>query len=439
MITEKVVKYAKKLGADDVVATLVSGETRQIRFANNSVSVLQNWSLNKLNIFLSVKKRIVRTTLDDISENKVESAIKNLIKISKQILPKTDYHGIAEGKFKYQKVKDGFDKKIAGMSEECVDIVEASINKALEYSKRTAGVLYTNAYDKYTETSTGISAQDKMTSIQISIRAFNEKDESGHGVACARVLNKFNPEQAGQKAGQISNLAKKPVQGTAGKYDVVFDPLSFSDLIGLVGRFSSAFSVDTGFSFLGDKINKNVASRQVTLIDNGIIANGFNSSSFDDEGVPSKETKIIDKGVLKTYLHNTTTAAKYKTKTTASAGLIAPEPKNTILKPGNITKEKLFSEIKNGIYITDVWYTRFQNYRTGDFSTIPRDGIFVIKNGEITKSIKNVRVSDNLERILKNVITISNKPEWIQWWEVTTPVYTPYVLVKDVSITLPTM
>lgn len=119
--------------------------------------------------------------------------------------------------------------------------------------------------------------------------------------------------------------------------------------------------------------------------------------------------------------------------------MIAPEPTNIILKPGKFSKESLFKYVKNGLYITNIWYTRFQNYLTGDFSTIPRDGIFLIKNGEIVKSLKGIRISDNLQRILLNIIRISNKPEWIQGWENETPAFIPYVLVKDVNVTLPTM
>jgi PmbA protein len=162
---------------------------------------------------------------------------------------------------------------------------------------------------------------------------------------------------------------------------------------------------------------------------------------FDDEGVPTRETAIIKSGILKNYLHNTSTAKKYKTKTTANAGLIVPSPINTILEEGNMPKEKLFKEIDNGLYITNVWYTRFQNYLTGDFSTIPRDGIFLIIDGEIAKSLKGIRISDNLQRILENIIGLSNKSEWIIWWglENQIPVLTPHVLVKDVNITLPAM
>ena len=91
--------------------------------------------------------------------------------------------------------------------------------------------------------------------------------------------------------------------------------------------------------------------------------------------------------------------------------------------------------------MTNIWYTRFQNYRTGDFSTIPRDGLFIIRNGELWQPVKGLRITDNLQRLLENITALSNKPETILWWGMDDqiPSTTPYVLVKDLNLTLPTM
>lgn len=434
-----IIKKALKIGADDVIVQTTKGKANQVKFANNSITAIQNWNVLRSNIFLTWKGRVVQTTIDDLSEKSVNETIKKLIKYAKATKPSSDYFGIAQGPFKYKKIPNLYDKKIENISENILDKVQTAINSALQNSKKTAGTLYTTSFENNLETSSNVSASEKSTTIQIYIRAFNEKDESGHAVSCARTLNNFNPEKAGEKAGLISKLAKKPKKGRKGKFDVIFDPLPIANLLNLVGRFSSAFAVDAGFSFLAEKLGKEVGSKIVNLADNGSIEGGFHSSMFDAEGYPTQKTNIINKGILKTYLHNTSTAKKYKTKSTGNAGLIAPIPTNIILKPGKFSKEKLFKKVKEGLYITNVWYTRFQNYRTGDFSTIPRDGIFLIKNGNITKSLKGIRITDNLERILKNIIAISNKPEWIQWWEVETPVLTPFVLVKNVNITCPTM
>jgi PmbA protein len=435
-----IIKYAIDKGAEDIIIERIKSRTKQVRFANNSITIFNDWETKHYKIFLTSKRRTLNTVVFNSSDESLKKAIDNLIKNAKFLLPNENFHGIAKGPFEYTEIPETYDKGIENIDE--TDMINTAINAALENSKITAGSFYTNIEERELETSSNVYTSEKSSSIQISIRAFNNEDESGHSVSCSRVLSKFNPKDAGTKAGQISKMAKNPVNGSSAKYDVLFDPMAIANLLGLVGSSSSIFYVESGLSFLKDKIGKKVADDIVNIIDGGRIKNGFGSTMFDDEGVPIQTTEIIKNGVLKTYLHNTSTAKKYNTKTTGNAGLIAPHPINVVLEKGTQSKDQIIKEIKNGIYITNVWYTRFQNYMTGDFSTIPRDGIFEIKNGEVSSSLKNIRITENLQRILMNIKNISNEPKWIQWWGMEgtgAPALTPYVLVKDVNITLSTM
>ena len=222
-----------------------------------------------------------------------------------------------------------------------------------------------------------------------------------------------------------------------GKYEVLFDPLPFADLINSVGEAASIFNVEAGLSFLANKANKKVSSNVFSLYNDGSFPGGYHYIKFDNEGVPTRETRIIEKGIFKNYLHNTSSAKRYKTKTTANAGLISPTPQNLIVNQGSLKEEELISSIKKGIYITNIWYTRFQSYTEGNFSTIPRDGIFYIKNGEIKYPIKGIRVSENMLNLLKNIKSLGKEREQIISWSVSIPVILPHVLVKNVNITKP--
>ena len=134
---------------------------------------------------------------------------------------------------------------------------------------------------------------------------------------------------------------------------------------------------------------------------------------------------------------NTSTAKLFNAETTGNAGLVFPQPWNVELDPGDRTREELFSEMGEGLYLTNTWYTRFQNYAAGDFSTIPRDGAFLVEGGEITGSVKDIRISDNALRILENIKALSEHREHINWWESTVPTLSPYMLIEDVKITKP--
>jgi PmbA protein len=98
----------------------------------------------------------------------------------------------------------------------------------------------------------------------------------------------------------------------------------------------------------------------------------------------------------------------------------------------------MIKDVKNGLYVTNVWYTRFANYHTGDFSTIPRDGAFLIKNGKIVNSLKGIRISENVLNMLKNVKEVGKESVHLRSWEASTPILSPHVLIKDCNITTPT-
>ena len=138
---------------------------------------------------------------------------------------------------------------------------------------------------------------------------------------------------------------------------------------------------------------------------------------------------------LKGYLHNTSTAKQFGTETTGNAGLVFPYSWSVHLAPGDLGKDELISQVKDGYYVTNVWYTRFQNYQTGDFSTIPRDAIFRIKDGQIVGSVKDIRISENMLELMRKVKAVGNDVKQVHWWEVNTPVFTPHVLVEGVNIT----
>ena len=434
-----VVDKAVKLGADDVVASADSETESRIKFVNNKIVAGMSNHSRSMWIFLVKDKRITTTSMKDFSKKYIDEALKKLIKFAERTKPDEEYGGIAEGPFRYKEIGETFDKRIIGLGDEAIDHIDNAINAALEQgATRTAGMLEKSSYEVFLVTSNNVEAKDRGTGISLSIRALADKNASGHKISCSRTLKNFKPEWAGTNAGMIAKEALNPVKGEAGRFDVVFDPLPFANLINHVISSTSIFAVEAGLSFFADKLGKRVAGEEITLVDDGSLPSGMNSAKFDEEGVPTQRNMVIEDGVLKKYLHNTSTAKKYKTKTTANAGLVEPEPLNAIMKSGSYTLDELFENARKGLYVTNTWYTRFQNYLTGDFSTIPRDGIFLIENGEIKRAVSDVRISYNMLELLKNIAGASKDREQIVGWEVDIPSLMPAVLVRSVNITKPT-
>ena len=275
----------KSIGMDDVIVGKHYIKSYQIKFANSKIVKTGVEVSEGVNTFVSKDKKIAVTNLKELSKGAADKTIKELVSFIKAIRPNPDYGGIAEGPFYYSKLQDFNDSQVDNLEEEkIVDIVNEAINIAHSNgAKRTAGILEVNSNEGALLSSNKINVNDKSTSLYFSIRSFADKDASGHKVCCSRVLNKLDYKWAAQESAHIAKMALKPkATNISGNMDVIFDPLPFSNILNHYGAAASMFSVESGLSFFMNKLNKKVAPSFVNLIDDGTLANGFNSSTTTD-------------------------------------------------------------------------------------------------------------------------------------------------------------
>src|SRR3989441_12982965 len=316
-IAHRIVEKAISLGCQDAVADAVANRSYQIRFARNEPVISNRWRESSASVFFVYRKRVLASDIKDLS--RADEAVERLVKIAKGSQENPDYAGIAKGPFKYARTRP--DPKVVAL-DEGGKYVEAAIGGALdEGAKECAGSFWKYEDEHFLSTSNGAESHDHRASLYLSIRALVALESSGHGIAAATKLSQFNPEKAGRKAGRIAALARAPKPGKAGRYTVVFDPLIFGALMDQTGGRLGAWTVLAAFPPFGEKIGKRVASPQLTLYDDG-SAESITRKRFDAEGVPTRRNVLVNKGVLKTYLHNTSTAKKFRTKTTGNAGLV---------------------------------------------------------------------------------------------------------------------
>ncbi|MEM2332671.1 MAG: TldD/PmbA family protein [Nitrososphaerota archaeon] len=434
---DRFISLASELGATDTVIEVYKGLTRMIRFSNNEITVVKEMVNERVAVYAAIREKRAILEINDASTPSIKKAVKEVVEMAKKSRPSDLYAPLPKGPFKYNSelLKVG---KVRGLPEHLVGYVETSVNEALNQGAiRVAGTLTYSAGRRILKTSNGAEGISRSSSISISVRAFAADDATGHFVSIATDDKSFKPEVAGRMAGQIAKLAVNPVECEPGTYEALLGPMISANILEQAGDASSAFYVDAGFSFLTNLIGREVASNVLTLVDDPTIPETVGAEPFDDEGLPTRKNIIIDSGVLKTYLHNSTTAKKFGVESTANAGLIIPQPFNLLVEGEGRPLDKLISGIDDGIYVTNNWYLRYQNYRTGDFSTLPRDGIFRIRKGSIEHPVKNLRISDNMLNLLKNIREISQEKYWILWWEVDKPVYAPYISLSELTFTRP--
>src|SRR6202023_1365937 len=155
-------------------------------------------------------------------------------------------------------------------------------------------------------------------------------------------------------------------------------------------------------SFLAEKLGQQVASEAVTVIDDGTLPGLFGTSPFDDEGVPSRRTVVIERGVLRNYLLNTYTARKLRMKTTGNAargitGNSGVGHGNLFLEKGERSPDEMVRGIRQGLYVTELIGSGV-NIVTGDYSR-GAAGQW-IENGEFAYPVSEITIAAHLTHML---------------------------------------
>lgn len=448
-LVDLAIDYGKKK-TDSIIARVVKTQNSQIRFSQSSIDISKRWDALQLELFLVIGKKTGVAEVSISTEDDLKGAIDGAVNFTNILPDSMFFAGIEEGMQTYPKLTGTYDDKIDSFVEEAPEIVNSVIDQALqEGGKRAAGALMIRKSLSFFRSSLGPEGNSMKTTFDLNVRALqDELDYSGQGLVCGAIPSKAEDGMlaAGAKAGRLSKEAIGAVQGTPGTYDLVMTPTVAADVIGLVPVLANPFYIMMGLSPLVDRLGEKIAPDFVTAKEDSLMQGGLNSTPFDWEGTPSRETTIIDEGVYKHMMHNTSTGKMYETETTGSSRLLdigvgskmlLPDSSNMVFNNGDHTVEELLDVQKPTIYVTCNWYSRAQNYQTGEFSTIPRDAMFLIEKGE-RKPIKNMRISDNTMRMLANIDALGNDRTQVFWWEVPNPTFIPSMRIRDCRMTAAT-
>jgi len=223
-----------------------------------------------------------------------------------------------------------------------------------------------------------------------------------------------SPEEVGKVAAQrtLRKLGARKIR--TARVPVVFDPITAEALLGYLADAVNGDAIYRGASFLAGKLGERVAGENVTVIDDGTLPGGFGSEPFDGEGVPTRRTMVLERGVLQSYLLNTYTARKLGLQTTGNASRgLAGTPGiscgNFFLEKGARTPQQILADVKEGLYLTD--FLGFGvNLVTGDFSR-GASGLWIV-NGEPAYPVEEITVAGNLRDMLQNIAEIGDDLEF---------------------------
>ncbi len=207
-----------------------------------------------------------------------------------------------------------------------------------------------------------------------------------------------------------SLLKAKHIKG--GNYPVIIDQkLGGVFAHEAVGHSCEADIVLQGSSLLKDKLQKKIATTKLTLIDDGTKEGFYGWVPIDDEGVEGQKTVLIEKGVLKNFLHSRETATRMNMLPTGngrSEGLGAPaipRMRCTFIEEGDSNIDEMLQEMKNGYYLKGTAGGQV-NTTNGEFLFNAQYG-YTISKGEKKEMIKGVSLQGSILEILPAIELIA--------------------------------
>jgi len=309
---------------------------------------------------------------------------------------------------------------------------EEKVNMALELERRVrsadprvrqvASADYGDvAAEAAIATSTGIVASARRTVCSLSVVAIAREDsdsQTGVGFSAARGPGDLDLEAAAVDAVTRATRMLGATKARSGRFAVVFDPRVTSTLLAVVSSTLSGEAVTKGRSFFAGRIGEEVAIPTLLLADDPTDVRAFGASSHDAEGLACRRNVLIDGGILRGFVYDSTSARRAGTTSTASAvrGGYASTPgagcRALLLAPGSLGPQEILGDVGEALYVQSISGVHSGvNPVSGDFS-VGAEGL-MIRGGSLAEPVREVTIASTLQRMLQSVLHVGTDVEWL--------------------------
>ncbi|MBF8258932.1 MAG: microcin-processing peptidase 2 [Actinobacteria bacterium] len=232
--------------------------------------------------------------------------------------------------------------------------------------------------------------------------------ESGGGTAGWEFLEEFNPEALARKAAirAVITLSARRIPG--GRMPVVLSAEAGGTMVHeAIGHGLEADLALQGMSVYKDELGKAVANPLVSIVDDATVPWKRGSFGIDDEGTPGERTVLVEKGVLKGFLHDRLSAMKEGARPTGNGRRESyrhkpiPRMSNTIILPGTVPPGEILRSAERGLLVLKMGGGQV-NTVTGDFMFEVAEG-YRIENGKRGDPVRGATITGNGPGLLKMI------------------------------------
>ncbi|MCI0427008.1 MAG: metallopeptidase TldD-related protein [Nitrospiraceae bacterium] len=411
---------AKRGGATEADIIIADGETFSVQVRLGAVDRLTKAREKRLGLRVFVGKRSASTSTSDFSADSLNQLVAETCMLAKAVvedqvsgLPAADQMaGERPDLDLYDSTRLNTEQQI-----ELAKRVEAAAMSTDERVTNSEGGDFDSSSGRVVlGNSHGFLGEYQSSSFSMSASPVATDPETGamqrdSWYAVQRKFAKLDsPEAVGLEAARrtVRKLGAKKV--ATQRVPVVFDSETAGSLMGNLCSAVSGYSLYKGASFLAGQLDKPLAPEYVTVYDDGRVVGGLGSRPFDGDGLPTRKTTVVERGVLKSYLLDTYSGRKLGLASTANASRSVGEnpsvgPTNFYLAPGTKTAQEIIKTVKQGLYVTDLIGFGI-NMVTGDYSRGAAG--FWIEGGELAYPVEEITIAGNLKDMFAGIEIIGN-------------------------------
>jgi PmbA protein len=416
-LADRLVGAARRAGADQADALAVRSVSLSVDVRDGAVEESQRSEGDDLGLRVLVGHRQAVVSTNDLKGESFDALAERAVAMARAA-PEDRFAGLADAAL-LARTLPALDLIDPDMPE--VDVLEKRAREAEEAGLAVKGVTKSGG----ASASAGVGGMVLVTShgfhgaTLASHHAIAMTAIAGDGTGMERdydftsTLHAADMESAatiGQRAGERAVKRLNPRKVTTRRVPIVYDTRVAGSLVGHLASAINGASIARKTSFLREKLGQKIFAAGIDIIDDPLRPRGLRSRPFDAEGVAGQKRKLIEDGVLKTWLLDCATARELELATTGHAqrgvsSTPSPGASNLHMAPGDKTPDQLIADIEDGFFVTDM-IGMGVNLVTGDYSRGASG--FWIENGECTFPVSEVTIAGHLFDIFASITPANN-------------------------------
>jgi PmbA protein len=212
-----------------------------------------------------------------------------------------------------------------------------------------------------------------------------------------------SPEVVGRYAAERALSRLKSRRVATGEVPVLLESTVAAGLLGAYVQATSGGALYRKATFLVDSLGQRVLAKHIDVLEDPHQIKGKGSAPFDDEGVRTRASQVVEAGVVKSYFLSTYSARKLGMKTTGHAGGSQNLTMSSRLTQRGDTLDKMLAKLGRGLFVTELM-GQGVNYVTGDYSRGAAG--FWVEGGQIVHPVHEVTIAGHLREMFNNIVAI---------------------------------